>query len=587
MNTADAPDAPTFPQSTASVHVASIRIAGTEFALPPSGVTAFVGGNNVGKSTILREIIGQLSIDSGLPGYANVRILEDLKLSFAGSASDAVDWMAAHASQSLDPTGMLRGFLHPQGPGVVVSADHVERHWAISDRLSILSPFMVHYSEPLSRAHAIEGVQMRQQISDPPTHPFHKLQDDPDLVSAISAISEAIFRKPLTLDRMSLTTVLRVGAVSVPAPPIDAVTTEYREALAALPNLSVQGEGMKSLLGLLLPVVTTSHQIVIIDEPEAFLHPPQAFQLGATLARMSADRLVQILVSTHDRNFLAGLLSIGAPVSVVRLDRTEDVTTASQLNPEDVNSLWTDPVLRYSNVLDGIFHRAVVVAEADPDCRFYAATLDAMDDESQLEIPPSEVHFVPASGKDGLAKVVKALAAVRVRVVACADLDVLDNEATIRRLVEAFGGDWSDFADIYAKAVNDLKPKSVARTCDEVQRDIATILGARAGDPWDESARAALKGALRLEESGFAGLKRYGMETFSGESRKNAETLLARLDKLGICCVREGELERLAPALGVRKSASWLPAALKADAHKAEAPRKLAARFLTSALHRE
>jgi hypothetical protein len=426
---------------------------------------------------------------------------------------------------------------------------------------------------------------MRSAIDDPPQHPFHKLQDDAELLRTVSDISETIFRKPLTLDRLSLQTVLRVGSVSIPAPPVDAVTAEYRDALGALPNLSVQGEGMKSLLGLLLPVVTNSRQIVIIDEPEAFLHPPQAFQLGATLARMSADRLVQILVSTHDRNFLAGLLSVGAPVSVVRLDRVEDLTSAAQLDPDDVKLLWNDPVLRYSNVLDGVFHRVVVITEADPDCRFYAATLDAMDDEDHLEIPPSEVHFVPSGGKDGLAKIVRALAAVRVRVGACADLDLLDNATTTRRLVEAFGGDWSEFADVYTKSVNDLKPKAVTRTCDEVLRDVTTILEGRAGDTWNENAKASLRGALRLQESGFAALKRYGIDAFKGEARKNAETLIDLLDKLGICCVREGELERLAPTVAAGKGANWLPTALEAEAHKGEAPRRLVTRFLTSALH--
>jgi len=40
---------------------------------------------------------------------------------------------------------------------------------------------------------------------------------------------------------------------------------------------------------------------------------------------------------------------------VVRLTRTGDATRAAHLDAEQVAELWTDPVLRYSNVLDGLF----------------------------------------------------------------------------------------------------------------------------------------------------------------------------------------------------------------------------------------
>lgn len=58
------------------------------------------------------------------------------------------------------------------------------------------------------------------------------------------------------------------------------------------------------------------------------------------------------------------------------------------------------------------------------------------------------------------------------------------------------------------------------------------------------------------------------MSAFSGQSAQRAEALVARLDSLGICCVRVGELEHFAPAIGVSKGPAWLPAALNAEAHR-------------------
>jgi hypothetical protein len=48
------------------------------------------------------------------------------------------------------------------------------------------------------------------------------------------------------------------------------------------------------------------------------------------------------------------------------------------VNPTNSAALWNTPLLRYSSILDGLFHERVTICEADSDCRFYAAMLDAV-----------------------------------------------------------------------------------------------------------------------------------------------------------------------------------------------------------------
>lgn len=72
----------------------------------------------------------------------------------------------------------------------------------------------------------------------------------------------------------------------------------YLTALRALPLLEQQGDGMRSYMGLLLHILGGAHQITLIDEPEAFLHPPQARLLGRTLANRSVGRQ-QVFLATH------------------------------------------------------------------------------------------------------------------------------------------------------------------------------------------------------------------------------------------------------------------------------------------------
>lgn len=560
---ADATDSPGL-----DVYIQSVTVGNVSIALPQVGVTAIVGGNNVGKSTLLREIHESLSREPSAP-MSHYYIVGDVTLHRTGTTDDLRYWLGENASWVDDPRpGFVR--LHANSP---MRPDHADHYWR-QQSLGRLAAFFVHYSVALARGAMVEPVPQRPDIAIPPQHPLHVLQDDAETLSKVSEISQEIFRRPLTLDRLSGSSLLRVGTPAVVAPPVDSVTTEYRNALATLPGLNIQGDGMRSLLGLLLPVITATYPIVLIDEPEAFLHPPQAYQLGKTLATITRERRIQVILATHDRNLLAGLLAADTEVSVVRLDREGNNTTAHQLFATQVKQLWTDPVMRYSSVLEGLFHRIVVVAEADPDCRFYAAAIDALDDESPLTVPPSEILFVPSGGKDGMAKIVRALRAASVKVIACPDLDLLDDAASVKKLVEAFGGAWDNYSENYAKAVHDLRAAPVDITSRQMLTQVEAALSGKLDEAWTEDVKKLVRPAMRTRESAFKNLKRFGMATFSGQAAVEAERLVSALDSLGICCVREGELERLAPTLGVAKSAAWLPAALSAGAQKDEKAQK-------------
>lgn len=557
----------------------SVSVSGEEIEFPRVGVTAVVGGNNVGKSTLLREVHSWISREPHQPAAADRYIVEGLTLEREGDDSALEEWLQENADFVTD--SRHPGYVHLQATHPLGLRDAT--HYWKQATLGRLASFFVHYSVALERARMVEPVSQRADIASPPQHPLHVLQDNERTLASVNSVCSDIFRVPLTLDRLSGQTVLRVGDTGIDAPPVDAVTTEYRAALAKLPTLGLQGDGMRSLLGLLLPVITATYPIVLIDEPEAFLHPPQAFQLGKTLAMIARDRGLQVVLATHDRNLLAGLLAPGAPVSVVRLNREGNTTTVHQLVAADVHELWTDPVMRYSNVLEGLFHRVVVVAEADPDCRFYEAAIDALDGTSSLHFAPSEILFLPSGGKDGMAKIVKALRAASVRVVASPDLDILDDVSKIRKLVLAAGGAWTDFGGDYQKAVHDLKEVKVDVTCGEVLTHLTTILAEVTGQPWTEETKRLIKPAVRTRESGFSNLKRHGMSTFSGQGAVYAEILLNNLDQLGICCVREGELERLTPPLGVSKGPAWLPAALQSEAQKGPKAREHVERILLAA----
>jgi hypothetical protein len=331
---------------------------------------------------------------------------------------------------------------------------------------------------------------------------------------------------------------------------------------------------MKSLLGLLLPIITAAYPIIIVDEPEAFLHPPQAAKLGTILGSLARDNNVQVILATHDRNILIGLIGSTAPLSVVRLDRQSSVTRAYRLEPEKISEIWSDPVLRYSHVLDGLFHKLVILAENERDCTFYAAALDAAHEISPLPVPPSEILFVPTGGKDGMAPVALALAKLKVPVVACPDLDMLDDKVKIRRLVEALDGEWDPFDKVYDQCTVYFRQPRQNAVAATVLESVTTLLERTIRDnpsrKWDDELREEVRTLTRSGENPWDELKKHGMGAFPAHLGGAPNRLLSEFESRGIVLVRVGTLESFARGYDgmPRKGLGWLRAALQAGVHR-------------------
>jgi len=540
--------------------VESINLAGGgTIPVQRAGVTAIVGANNAGKSTVLREVWEKLSHMPGHPESPRIAV-ESVTLSTSGARADVVSWVGDNSTfvQRDANVGFQRaqtGVVHPH---MLVQAWDPQS----PTELGQLASFLVFYGNAQGRFGIGGAAEMRENVDDPPQHPVHRLQDSRALLDEVSAVSQQIFAQPLTLDSLGRTLRLRVGSVGLDAPRIDDIPQAYRDRMAELRPLDEQGDGMRSLMGQLLPVVTASYKLLLIDEPEAFLHPPQAHALGVELGRIAAREGLQIVLATHDRGLLTGLLQSGVDVSVVRLARDSGHPRASRLDASELRALWVDPVLKYTNVLDGLFHRMVVVAEAEGDCAFLAAALDCPG-RSDGPLPRNEILFVPTGGKDGMSKVCSALSAVDVPVVAAPDLDMLSDKAKLSALVGAVGGTWTDELDrLWNVATADLNaPRETAKVGHVLDALVAT-LGEKRDEPYSKLVKDAVNAQLRTTSSPWASVKEHGMSAFRGEARVAAAALLNKLDEVGLVLVEQGELERLAPEVAVRKGPGWLQAAL-------------------------
>jgi hypothetical protein len=406
------------------------------------------------------------------------------------------------------------------------------------------------YASGATRLNAAAGHENIDYTKQSPTGPLHYLYQDPKLEIKVSEASVRAFGQPLVLDPYAGTNIyLRVG--EPPSLQLEAgrPSREYQDALRAMPLLDDQGGGMKSFMGLALNILASVYPFVLVDEPEAFLHPPQARQLGRMLAEEKAPD-AQVFVATHDSDVLTGLLDSSAgSITVVRLVRDSNINRTSQLNPEKVKELWRDPILRYSNILDGLFHEAVILCEGDADCRFYSSVLDAIEKDKDAARRP-EFLFTHCGGKHRMPTVIEALRSVSVPVRVVADFDVLREKKLLRRIVETLGGDWasfeSDWSVVKAALDADTRGPSLAYVREEMAKLLDGITTARLEKEHVEKIRKLTK-----SESGWDRAKQDGKSAVPrGDAAARLEKLLPSLQGIGLFVVPVGEMEGFAATVG-------------------------------------
>jgi AAA domain, putative AbiEii toxin, Type IV TA system len=355
-------------------------------------------------------------------------------------------------------------------------------------------------------------------------------------------------------------------------------TPETIAKIGALRLLSEQSDGVRSYASILLDLMSSSYPLMFIDEPEVFLHPPQAAMLGEELRRLRGPGS-QLFISTHDLNFVLGLLR-GDPdngrVMFVRLTRSGDFVKPHVVLPEEVLKIWADPMLRFSRTLDGLFHDGVVVVEGDIDCRFYSLVKEQIDRDEQNDDAterPSvkqtiDIMFTQSGGKQRTPTVVRALRNAGVRTLAITDFDVLNDELVLRNILQSLGANDEVIAESESlrKIVDaNVRGSDRIRTKQSFVDAVAKSLDLlRPDDQLTRETETELKSILK-QTTGWANAKKNGLSAVpSGEGTVAANQLLALLASEGLFVVPVGFVESFVREIG--KGKSWLPSVIESNA---------------------
>lgn len=292
---------------------------------------------------------------------------------------------------------------------------------------------------------------------------------DDNLAASISALFRRAFRKDLVVFRAGGSQFpLYVGNRPQPQEGSDELGKVFVDRLltSCLP-LQSQGDGMRSFATVMLHVlVAANHSIQLLDEPEAFLHPPQARLLGEYIASERRSN-AQLFISTHSTDILDGLIAAGGEkVRIIRIQRDGDINRIKELSKERTAAIAKDTLTRYSGVFKGIFYQHVVITESDSDCMFYSSILD-LHSVSGDEQP--DVLFIHASGKHRMAKLAETLRSLDVPVSVITDFDILNDEGVFKGLVNSIGGDWDQIKHNWSAVKNGVEALRSPMNCEQVK----------------------------------------------------------------------------------------------------------------------
>lgn len=194
--------------------------------------------------------------------------------------------------------------------------------------------------------------------------------------------------------------------------------------------IELASDGVKAFVGILSTLVAGDPKIMLIDEPEAFLHPALANILGKEIGRILIGSKKRLFVSTHSSNFLMGCIQSSTPLNIVRLTYKNNIATARLLPQDKILHLMRHPLLRSTGILNGLFYESVVVCEADSDRAFYQEInerLLAENDERAI----NNCLFINAQNKQTVWEIVKPLRELGIPAVGIVDIDVLKEGGTV------------------------------------------------------------------------------------------------------------------------------------------------------------
>jgi len=496
--------------------------------LYPSNLTVFVGPNNAGKSQTLREIYRYLTGD-----HIERKVLKDVIVKFPETSEKFIELLRQFESPPINQNEMNQV---ASGDRIVISrpnlADSTDRQTVNLGSMSAWFKtipregdaflqlrrdglrFFTVFLDAQTRL-ALSGQQNAGPLEESPRnhlwHLFENVQDEKRVREECEAAFSEFF---FVIDPTGMTQYrIRMSTIEPDESITKGLGIKSREFFQNALLINELGDGVKCYVGMLAAVVALKCKFLFIDDPEAFLHPPVARQLGKSLAKLSNDYGTQLFISTHSSDLLMGCIEESKSCNVVRLTYSPaGHATASQLDNDVLLEWMKKPILRSTDVLDGLFHSSVVVTEGDSDRVVYEEINRRLLNE---ERGIRDCEFLRAQNMDTIYKIMSPLNQIGVPVVGIVDIDVL-----------------------YANSETEVKNSHIRKLMKSTTADVDSQR--RISEKAD-----LLYNSLRMDQVVFDEFKEHGLQcaNLTDETKLKINNLIADLKSEGIYVVQNGALE--------------------------------------------
>lgn len=529
----------------------------TEIVL--NNITVLVGPNNVGKSQTLRDIKNLLELGKN----AIPIIINDADFDLPENFNDFLSSLNIADSQKTVGYKTIRGLrsnlLSEEAMDFSVEVYKNAYNNTERRKKEIMGTFTKYFVTDLSSSNRLLLASSVDSVNPELKNPQNLLQslflDNTRELDLKQAFKDA-FNMEITLDYSSMLKLCFRVAEKMPDIPED--PRKAYPITNKLGKIEEQGDGFRSLVGIILGLLFSKGRIVLLDEPEAFLHPAQARFLGKWIGDHKDIINGQLIISTHNANFLSGIIASGHDVDIFRLNRIGDNTTFNKVSSDATKALFENPLLSSQRVMESVFYKGVVVCEADADRAIYqgVATINHHSNE--------DVLFIHSQNKQTLKIVAKLLKDANIPVALVADIDALNDQAILKGMIS------STTDSRIPQSVFDLR-KEIALTVNGKTDN--QMLKALTTEVWylyeqlvyHKHTLDGAKGALQRIAKGITSwseIKSKGIEGFDTKIREKVLLLINELKQYGVFIVPVGELEGWLN-VGTKKKNKWIVPALE------------------------
>ncbi|EGQ7683671.1 AAA family ATPase [Vibrio parahaemolyticus] len=471
-------------------------------------ITVFVGPNNSGKSKILSEI--QQFCANGSKNVNNV-IIENIELE--GIPEDSITEKIENVTLKPNPGEAQHPnhiFVGKRGQRLHVQEQQF-RNALVNPNdqpMHTCSWYLSYNTLILNGNNRINLIQQQQagNLQQPAQSSFQVLFRDDKKRKEVRRIIYDAFGQYLVIDPTDMGKLNLRLSKREPENPMEerGIHQEAVDFHSEAVPIALASDGVKAFTGMITEMIAGDPSVLLMDEPEAFLHPSLSFKLGKEVAGIMSESHKRLFVSTHSPNFVMGCIQSGAPVNIVRLTYRNQVATARILPNTDILKLMRNPLLRSTGVLSGLFYEFVIVTESDADRAFYQEINDRLLKYSNGKGIPNCL-FLHAQNKQTVKTIIKPLRELGIPVAGIVDIDILKEGGSV----------WTSFLD--SGSIPEIERNPLAQT------------------------RQALKS--KFDTTGKNMKRDGGVNLLEGEDKEALENLFDKLADYGLFVVPNGELE--------------------------------------------